>query len=272
MPNPPQSRKVTRLFAIPLLLLTLSACKHFSLQHKEYVYVAARQVYLHDRVAAVSNRVGQVTNGQALELIERGKRFVKVKTPKGEIGWLEEHAVIDDKLYAQFEDLAKTHAQDPTIDTAELRDDLYLHVLPGRETPHFLLIPGNAKVQLLERGTVEKVAPGSAPKSAIKLKPPTLANSTAAPAKPTLPRAQSSPVPLATQNPATPDIAPVPMEDWWLVRDAQGHTGWLLAGRLDVDVPDEVGAYAEGQRMIGRLPQSPKSPTTAIRARPRKPH
>jgi hypothetical protein len=232
-----------------LTLCGLAGCNRFQHITHEFVYVSARQVYLHDRVAAVSNRVALVTNGEALEVIEHGKRFVKVRTPKGEVGWLEEHAVIDDKLYAQFVDLEKKHAQDPVVANGELRDDLYLHVLPGRETPHFLLEPGNSKIQMLARGTVEKAPPpGTLPLA----KPKAPAVTPAKSAKPAgnQPEASKSYAEVS----APPPAAPPTMEDWWLVRDSAGHTGWLLANRVDVDVPDEVGQYAEGQRMIAAYP------------------
>jgi Bacterial SH3 domain len=233
-----------------LLLLWFTGCSRFHPVQHDHVYVAARQVYLHDRVAAVSNRVGLVTNGEALEVVERGKRFVKVRTPKGEVGWIEDHAIIDDKLFAQFQELNKKHANDPVAATAQLRDDLYLHVGPGRDSPHFLLIAGNAKVQLLARGSVpKKAAPGllpPVPKAAPKPQTPSAGPATKAAVPPaTVPQAAD----LATPAPAAPIL-----EDWWLVRDSGGNTGWLLAGRLDVDVPDEVGGYAEGQRMVGAYP------------------
>ena len=238
-PKHPRRLHVSGLLLAFALVALLSGCSRFHQLQHEYVYVAARQVYIHDRVAAVSNRVAEVTNGQKLLVVERGKRFYKVTTAKNETGWIEEHAVIDEKLYQQFQDLSSKHAQDTVVAKATLRDELFVHILPGREQEHFYLMPENTRVDLLQRGTIAKAVPGAPPVLKLATKPqpqppPNTANPTTAPSA------------------AAPE--PVPMEDWWLVRDAQGHTGWLLAGRLDVEVPDEIGTYAEGQRIVGAYP------------------
>jgi len=244
------------------LLSTLvfsSACARFHQEHHDTVYVSARQMYLHDRVAAVSNRVGEVVNGQPLEVLEHGRRFLKVKTAKNEIGWIEERAVIDAKTFQIFDQLGVQHKDDPVVATGAVRDDVYLHLAPGRETERFYLLAANAKIQLLARASVVKTGPGSAqaprppaPKPATAATPPAAKapgpGSGAKPAtKPAVPALASGPVPIPSQA----EAEPAPLEDWWLVRDGQGHAGWLLAGRLDVDVPDEIGTYAEGQRYVG---------------------
>jgi hypothetical protein len=41
------------------------------------------------------------------------------------------------------------------------------------------------------------------------------------------------------------------MEDWWLVRDSKGDTGWLFSRMMDVDAPDAITRYSEGQRIVG---------------------
>ena len=218
-----------RVLPVLLLLVVMGGCNRLRPKPPvEYVYVVAKETFLRDRVAAVSNRVANVMNGQRLEVVEKERRFLKVKTDKGEVGWIEEHGVIDQDTYQQFADLAKQHATDPVIATATLRDDLYLHVKPGRKTDRFYLLPENDKLQMLVRASVPKDTPPQAvpaPKPVVKTDE-VKAETAAAPAPPAL-------------------------EDWWLVRDAQGRVGWTLSRRLDVDVPDSIAQYAEGQRIVG---------------------
>ena len=177
----------------------------------------------------------------------------RVKTEKNEIGWIEERAVIDGSEYKAFQDLTTQHKQDPVVATGSLRDEVYLHVSPGRNTDRFYLLPENDKVQLLVRASVPKAAPG-APAEPVKRAVPTPAPdtklSTPQTGKPSTAKA-TAPVRAPVESAAAAQPEPVPMEDWWLIRDTQGRVGWLLSGRVDVDVPDEVGQYAEGQRIVG---------------------
>ena len=236
---------VSSLVSLSCVLL-LGGCSRFHHEQREMVYVAsARPVYLHDRVAPVSNRVCQVVNGQPLEVLEHARRFLKVKTDKNEIGWIEERATIDEKTYDGFVQLAAESKNDPVAATATLRDDLAMHLLPGRETERFYLLSGNTKVQLLVRA--------SAPKKAAEVSGPLPANAVkpAVGGKNPPPAGNAKPGTAKTPTAPAEETAPPDMEDWWLARDPQGHVGWLLASRMDVDVPDEVAQYAEGQRMVG---------------------
>src|SRR5271154_299745 len=221
-------------FAICVALMTtLSGCTRLREHLKpEMVYVVAKQTYLRDRVAAVSNRVALVSNGEPLEVIEHGRRFLKTKTGKGEVGWIEDHMVIDQATFDQFAALQQQHAHDPVVATGVLRDDLYLHVKPGRDTERFYLLPENQKLQLLIRASVPKPEP-----------PQGLLPAAHPPAKTTKGKKEAKEA-LAGE-PA------VPMEDWWLVRDGRGQVGWMLSRRLDVDVPDEIAGYSEGQKIVG---------------------
>jgi len=205
------------LLCAAVFLSGCSKLRHLRAEQHEMVYVWVRKMYLRDRVAAVSNHVGEVTNGQALQVLEHGKRFLRVKTEKGEIGWIPDRAVIDGKTYGSFAQLVTQHKDDTVISDGTLRDELYIHSSPGRDTDRFYILPADEKVQMLLRASV--------------------------------PRKQTNAPALAANPGAVPE--PIPMEDWWLIRDAQNRVGWVIANRVDVAVPDDVAQYAEGQRIVG---------------------
>ena len=225
------------LMAVALSLATLlGGCSRLHPKPPaQYVYVTAKQTFLRDRVAAVSNRTATVDNGDKLEVLEHGRRFVKVQTAKGEQGWIDEKAVATQEIFDQFEALKQQHQADPVVANAVVRDEVYMHSKPGRDTERFYRLAEGEKLKLLARATLEKpLPPGTRVAKAAPAPAAAAKGAKPAPAAPVL------------------DVQPPPvMEDWWLVRDSKGDTGWLYSRMMDVDAPDALTRYAEGQRIVG---------------------
>ena len=219
-----------------------------------YVYVTAKQQNLRDRVAAVSNRTGLVTNGEKLKVLDHARHWVKVQTPQGEVGWIEEKAVVTEEQADAFSKLKEEHEKDPTVASGVVRDEVYMHLSPGRDAEHFYLLEEGAKLQLLRRATLEKATTGPGAARAQRAIPQ--AEGTNAAKKPAAAVVGAPAVTVASaiaKGKAAAEAPPTPpaMEDWWLARDPEGHTGWLYARMVDVDAPDALTRYSEGQKFVG---------------------
>jgi SH3-like domain-containing protein len=180
-------------------------------------YVSAPQVALRDQVSAVYNKVGMVKNGDRVEVLDRERRFVKVRTSSGAEGWMEQRYLISQKVYDQLQKLAQDHRDDPVQATGITRNDTNIHLEPARDSEHLYQLASGEKVSIIKRASTEKEP------------------------NPSLAAAQSTKTGAAKPRAV--------MEDWWLVRDSQARTGWILARMVDIDVPLDIAQYAEGQRI-----------------------
>jgi len=92
--------------------------------------------------------------GSGLQVVEHGRRFLKVKTEKGEVGWIEDHgAVIDQQVYDKFTALEKNNANDPVVVHGGSARRLLAPRRPGEGTSdRFYLLPENDKLPAADAG------------------------------------------------------------------------------------------------------------------------
>jgi SH3-like domain-containing protein len=192
----------------------------------EYVYVSAPQVNLRDRIAAVYNKVGTVKNGDRLMVLDRQKRFVRVRTATGEEGWIEQRYVVSEDIYKGFDKLATDNKNVVSQGKGIARADLNMHLTPGRDAEALYRLAEGEKADILKRATTERPQKEEAMKVA--------------------PRPDKTGGKVETS-----EEPPKLYDDWWLVRNNDGHYGWVLARMIDLDIPLEVAQYAEGQRIQG---------------------
>ncbi|HWS97299.1 MAG TPA: SH3 domain-containing protein [Candidatus Methylomirabilis sp.] len=246
-----------------LLLLAAPACKRGTVISKhEYMYVSAPESSLRDRVATVYNKVSTVHNGDRVDVLERARRFVRVRTDKGVEGWIEQRSLVSQEVYDGFQKLAADTRAQEVQGHGATRAELNMHLTPSRDGEHLYQLKEGEKVEILKRATTDKNAPkpppppkpGAPPKPQTKGKdqkagttpPQTPAATDASP--PATPPAKPSP---AADKPKDSEQPKPVMEDWYLVRNSSGQVGWVLMRMVDLDVPLDVAQYAEGQRIVG---------------------
>lgn len=204
--------------------------------HAEYAYVAVSEAGLRDHVSTVYNKTGVVHNGERVQILERmqSKRFLRVRSPRGEEGWVQERFLVDQQTFDQFQRLAEQFKSAPAQATATTEEQVKVHVLPGRKTGYLYLLNEKQKVDLLQRQPVDRNA---APQQLKDDK-------------------QKDADDSAEEDKVKGDRAgpPAIREDWWLVRDAQMRVGWVLGRTLYLVVPEEIAQYSEGQRIVAAFP------------------
>jgi len=217
------------LALVPILcLLLLPACRHGGGRVLEIAYVSGVQAILRDHVAAVYEKTGVVKNGERVEVLDHDRRFVKVRTATGAMGWVEQRYLVGQDVYDQIQKLTADNQNDPVQAQGSTRNDTNLHVEPGRDSEHLYQISSGEKLSLLKRGTAEKLGAGAPPS-----------------------RTAIAGGNLQNGNPQKNDKKNPPLiEDWWLVRDSHSRVGWVLARMIDLDIPLDVAQYAEGQRIV----------------------
>ncbi len=214
--------KIFLLCAVAVVLLV--SCKRGPhILHGESAYVTAPQVNMRDRLSAIYNKAGVLKNGERVDILEKSKHFVRVRSPRGEEGWIETRYLVGPEIFEAVDKLARENADTPVEARGIARAELKMHVTPGRDAEALFRVDEGGKVEILKRATAEKVQSKGAP----------------------------APAPKPVKAGGKPETAPaVPMEDWWLVRDPQHHAGWVLARMVDIDVPLDIAQYSEGQRIM----------------------
>lgn len=229
-------------------------------------YVGPATLRIRADLPLQSTVVATVRHGDRVDIIQRRRKFLRVRTATGAEGWTEENQLLNAAEMSDLRDLAARAAKLPTQGKAASYNALNVHTQPASGSPSFVQLKEGEKVDVLADIVIphmsavrQPLIPRPEKKKPAPKKPPK---------QPKIPLPPIPPPPHPPENwlelsktdeeeqppPEEPEAKPVPTERWTLVRTAGGPAGWVLTRRLSMAIPDDVAQYAEGRRIVAYFP------------------
>lgn len=281
--NERRPRRAALVFpAVMILGILLAGCGPSADQSLGEAYVAPVTLGLRRELSDKHNASTMLKHGDRVRIIDVKRRYVKVRTDGGEEGWVDSGQLLSPEQMSAFRLATKAASALPSQGAATASEALNAHIEPNRQSPSFMKIPeGGAVVILAHKASLKAAGPAPVnPLKIVKPQPPAR--------KPRKDKAQNA-LPMKPPKPPAPKVptdwkdlsaeripgeesenqarsAPAPkesarrvkkaestpvnvLEDWSLVRTADGQSGWVLTRNLNISIPDEVAQYAEGKRI-----------------------
>jgi SH3-like domain-containing protein len=231
-------------------------------------FVGPAELKIRGDIPLQSPTVATVKHGDRLEILQTRRRsFLRVRTPGGAEGWTDERHLLSTADMAALRELSERAAAMPVQGQATTYSELNVYTQPARHSPSFVQVKEKEKVDVLTHVATPRA---DAPRKPLIAPAPKKAK--AATGKPARKEARYPPPPMPKPPPLPPDWldlsktgqldeapppeeniddkTPAPLDEWSLIRTANGQSGWVLTRRLVMAIPDEVAQYAEGHRIV----------------------
>jgi SH3-like domain-containing protein len=237
-------------YLLLLILLISLACNTLQSSTEQLLYetiTTSRQNHIYERPALRTARLETLKEGERIQVLQEPRnRWLKIRTATGKVGWIETRDVLKRDYFDQWQELAPQVQKQQLQMQGDTLAEAYLRLQPGRDTVKVYKLVENQPVDIFAIAYTERPLPaGSAAP-----KPP-------APVK----KLVASPTPLpgkkGKKSRRSADNGKK-YDTWYLVRTAQGATGWIFAGLVSLRIPEEVARFAESKlittwRNIGKI-------------------
>ena len=140
-------RFITKVSWVAVLLAMAGGCRNQPKRAPAIAeaYVGPALLKIRSDIPLDSAAVATAKHGDRLEIVQRRRKFLRVRTASGAEGWTDERQLLGESDMAELKDLGARAAKLPSQGVATTYRDLNVHTQPLGGSPSFLRVKEGEK-------------------------------------------------------------------------------------------------------------------------------